>query len=149
MNAGRLDTRIRIERAIETVSTTGAVVKSWSTLATVWSGVRYLKGREIEAASQIFDGADVIATVRSGGDGGRVHEQDRFVRILDEEVFEVKGVLPIPGNRPQYYELYSTVRRDIVSATFAPLILETDTGGTDFVLLETDTDDSDYIQLEA
>jgi len=117
VNAGRLDTRVRIERATESVSSTGAVVKTWATLATVWGGVRYMRGREVEAASQVFDGADVMVTVRAGGEGGKVHETDRVVRVSDGEVYEVRGVMPIPGNRPKYYELYSTVRRDKVAAS--------------------------------
>lgn len=107
-----------------------------------------MRGREIEAASQIFDGADTMVTIRAGGEGGKVHETDRVVRVQDDEVFEIRGVLPIPGNRPQYYELYSTIRRDISAVTFSPLLLEIDTDETSYILLESDTDGTAYIQLE-
>ena len=116
VTGGAMDARVRIERATETLSDTGAVVKTWATLATVWAGVRYMRGREIEAASQVFDGADVMITIRAGGEGGKAHESDRVVRVADGEVFEVRGVMPVPGNRPQHYEIYSTVRRDKVAA---------------------------------
>jgi len=65
----------------------------------------------------LYEENPTLAPPSLNGEGGKVHETDRVVRVSDGEVYEVRGVMPIPGNRPKYYELYSTVRRDKVAAS--------------------------------
>jgi SPP1 family predicted phage head-tail adaptor len=51
MRAGRLRNQVTIQTPTETRSgTSGQVVKSWATLATVWAGIEPLSGRELIAA---------------------------------------------------------------------------------------------------
>ncbi len=64
MRAGRLNTRITIEQPSESRSATGAVVTTWSTLATVWAEVVPLRGREFYAAQAVQAETDVKYRIR-------------------------------------------------------------------------------------
>lgn len=124
VNVGKLDTRLLIARATESQSATGAVSKVWTTLDTVWGGVRFLRSREREDAGQVFDSAEVSITIRTGGEGGKVHQSDRIVRVSDSELFEIKGVAPFPANRPRWIEITASVRQDKVAAATATNLLD-------------------------
>ncbi|MGP4690633.1 phage head closure protein [Agrobacterium cavarae] len=50
LNIGNMDRRITVERETETVAPSGSVVKSWTTVATVWAEVLQ------QSASEFFTG---------------------------------------------------------------------------------------------
>lgn len=62
MRAGPLRHQIVIEQTTETRDTSGGVIDTWSTFATVWASVSPLIGREYMAAKQVS--ADVTHKIR-------------------------------------------------------------------------------------
>ncbi len=60
IHAGALDRRLLIEQNTGGVSSAGAPLETWATLATVWAGKRDISGREVFAAGQ--DMAEIAST---------------------------------------------------------------------------------------
>lgn len=64
MRAGRLRHLIIIERPSETQGTTGEMVPSWSSFATVWGSVEPLRGREFWSAKEMQAQIDTRIRIR-------------------------------------------------------------------------------------
>ncbi len=65
MRAGLLRHLITIQTPTETRSgTSGQVVKSWATLATVWAGIEPLSGRELAQSGAEQSGSDFRIVLR-------------------------------------------------------------------------------------
>lgn len=52
MQAGRLRQRLQLQSAVEARNGFGEVVRTWSTVATVWGSAEPLQGREYQLAKQ-------------------------------------------------------------------------------------------------
>jgi len=61
---GNLDRRIIIQNYTATTNDFGEPVKSWTTTATIWAGVRYGQGNERIMADKETVTADCIFTIR-------------------------------------------------------------------------------------
>lgn len=64
MRAGRLDRRIRIERATVDRDTHGGKTETWALLMEVYAQVTPLRGRELVAAGQVMPGVETKFTIR-------------------------------------------------------------------------------------
>ena len=62
MRAGKLKTKILIERITETANQFGEPIKSWTTFVTAWAEIRPLIGREFFASKQID--SEITAEIR-------------------------------------------------------------------------------------
>lgn len=65
MTAGKLRHRIIIQRATETLGTSGDIVRTWATHATVWADVRAAKKDE-RFNGQTESRIDYVVEIRSG-----------------------------------------------------------------------------------
>lgn len=94
MDAGKLDRRIRIERATETRSATdGSVSLEWVLLAETWARVEPLSGREFFEAQQWAAKADTRFTVRWSSALGELVTPDETCRIVYEErAYNIRSV---------------------------------------------------------
>lgn len=98
MRAGRLDREITIERATDARGTSGAVTKTWATLATVPAEVRPKRGREFFAAGQVAGEVDTVFRIYWRSDitvkdrisyGGRTYDITSLGEIGRKEVLEI------------------------------------------------------------
>lgn len=105
MEAGKLDRRISIERATETTDAVGGVVLNWSSIATVWAGMRPKFGDEKFAVSETAAVADTIFTIR---DWPIVLPTDRV--IYKDRVYSIRRVDEIGRNEGQ--EITASSRAD-------------------------------------
>lgn len=64
MKAGRLDRRIRIERAVVDRDTHGGRTEVWEVLMEVYAQVTPLRGRDLVAAGQVMPGVETKFTIR-------------------------------------------------------------------------------------
>lgn len=89
MRAGRLRNQVTIQTPTETRSgTSGQVVKSWATLATVWAGIEPLSGRELAQAGaeqSVSDFRIVLRYLSTVTNKCRV--------VFGSRVFEIQSVI--------------------------------------------------------
>ena len=64
MRAGKLRRQLEIQQAVESRDTTGAVVTTWGTFATVHGSVEPLRGREFWAAREMQAEVDTRIRIR-------------------------------------------------------------------------------------
>lgn len=78
MNAGDLRHRVSFESAVDTQdTTTGAAVRSWTPLATVWAAVEPMRGVEADVDGGVLAERDTIIRARYSTALGAVKERDR------------------------------------------------------------------------
>ncbi|MDQ0035927.1 SPP1 family predicted phage head-tail adaptor [Variovorax boronicumulans] len=98
--AGTLNRRVKLQRLVETQDPdTGAVVKTWQDVATVWANVRYLNGVETLKADTTISAAKVSIRIRFRED---VVAKWRVVYALIN--FNILAVLPDAQGR-EYVDL--------------------------------------------
>lgn len=68
MRAGRLDKRVTIQQASEAKNASHEIIKTWSTLATVWANVQPLKGSEVFEAQKVNASSTIKFTIRPRSD---------------------------------------------------------------------------------
>lgn len=92
MEAGRLRHRVTIEQPSDAQdSSTGALTRSWSTLATVWAEIAPLSAKEFIAAQAVDSEVSARITIRYRDD---VTAAMRIV--YGSTVYNIAGVLPDP-----------------------------------------------------
>ena len=91
MDAGRLNTRIRIEQDGEVQDASGAWITGWSTLAELWADVRHTSGAGAIRGDAIVSTARASVRIRyrTGIDAGM-----RVVVIDTGTVYNIVSVLP-------------------------------------------------------
>ncbi len=107
MRAGRLRHRVRIQRAVDVVTDSGAVETQYSDLFTTWAEVLPLTPRELYAARQVQ--AEITAKVRLRYRPGL----DARIRVVWQreagspsvlEVFDVEGPpIEVEGRRRELW----------------------------------------------
>lgn len=99
MAAGRFDTRVKVQRATETVDAHGGVVSTWATVGKRWAAVEPLSAREIFTSDRVASDANVKVTLREAVDSldstYRFVTEDAAARTLNVEQ-------PVDGMRKQY-----------------------------------------------
>ena len=91
MDAGRLNTRIRIEQDGEYRDASGAWVTGWATLAETWANVRHTSGAEAIKGDQIVSTARASIRIRyrTGLTAGM-----RVTVVSTGAIYSVLSVLP-------------------------------------------------------
>lgn len=93
MQAGKLRHPVTIEQSTETTDEYGAVVLTWSTLASVWAAIEPMRGRERFEAQHHAIEEDTRIRIRHRDD---VTAEERVVDRLGN-VYHIKGVLDVDG----------------------------------------------------
>lgn len=84
MQAGRLNRRVFIDAAVDTQdSTTGAVDRSWSTVAEVWAEIAPLRGRELLTEGGLRAEADTRIVIRYASALSSLNATHRVRHILN------------------------------------------------------------------
>lgn len=91
MQAGKLNTRIRIDGNVETLDDYGATVTGWETIAETWANVRHINGKEAIAGDAIVSTARASMRIRwrAGLTPGM-----RVTVMTTGQVYDVRAVLP-------------------------------------------------------
>lgn len=105
MEAGKLDRRIAIERAIKTTDAVGGEVLSWLPLATVWASVAPISDGERWRAAEVSAGVTTRFQIRWGA---AVTVEDRI--LYDGRVYEIVGVKEI--GRREGQEITASARAE-------------------------------------
>lgn len=106
MNAGQLDTRISIQKVTTAVNDSGDPVESVEPLSTVWSSMKFLKGRELIEAKEIYDEVECLFTIRYSSDVAETSAKHQVT--AKGEVFNIIGdPIPVPGGRPTKLLIYT------------------------------------------
>lgn len=108
MRAGSLDRRIRIERRVETQSTSGHPVETWRSEATVWASVRYDKGSERFNAPQYTGKTMAVFRVRWSQLTAGLTSRHRL--IFNDRVHDVMDLREI--GRREAIEIDASVRNE-------------------------------------
>ncbi|WP_304335592.1 phage head closure protein [Conchiformibius steedae] len=97
MQAGKLNTRIVLQRPIEQRDSYGSIVKTWQTVAHLWADVRFQSGREYQRNHADLGVATASVRIRYRRDA------DNSMRILlpnhNDMVLAVVAVLPDVNGR--------------------------------------------------
>ena len=102
---GKLDQRVVIQNYTTTRDASGDQLETWSTLATVWAGVRYESGSEQQESDQKVATRTIIFTIRYLAG---LTEKSRIV--WDSRNYDVQF---IDGNqRMRYYYLRAEARNN-------------------------------------
>lgn len=96
MRAGTLDTQVVLQRRVVTYSSSGSPIETWSTLTTVWAGLRPILGEERSGTQQWVAREQTEFTVRWSTDVEDLSPLDRVVCPAEDA-----GDSPIP-NRSIY-----------------------------------------------
>jgi len=86
MRAGRLDRRVRIERAVVTKNAHNEPVSTWELLAEVWAGKRDLATTERFASAQVAADITTEFTIRFRSDVTPKHRL-----VIDGLIYDIKG----------------------------------------------------------
>ena len=108
MPAGRRDRRIRIERYAVTKSSSGAEVKTWAAVATVWAEKLDLSDGERVAAAEVSAEITTRFRILYSSTVASVNAKDRIV--LGDFTYDILGVKEI-GTR-EGLEITAAARAD-------------------------------------
>lgn len=93
MRAGKLRHPVKIEQSTESQDEYGAVVLTWTTLASVWAAIEPIRGRERFEAQHHAIEEDTRIRIRYRSD---VTAEERVVDRAGQ-VYDIKGVLDVDG----------------------------------------------------
>lgn len=115
MNAGRMDRRVRVERATEVRdAATGEITPTWASVFTAWAERRDPRGAEAFRQGQNVADLDVVFRLRwreGVGPGGDL----RLLDLSDDSrVFDIKAVTVI--GRREGLELSARARAEAAAA---------------------------------
>ena len=103
---GTMDTRIKIQYAVEAQDETGAAVTTWTDLASVWAAKDYKSGLEREDSEKTTAFTYVYYRVRHRAD------VTPKMRVLDgSTIYDIEAILDYPGRRS--YQEFSCVQFEV------------------------------------
>lgn len=88
--AGKLDRRIRLERAVVTTNDFGEEVQSWIHLAEVWASRRRASARETLAAAEVSAEVTDVFEIRYAAAWSDINPKDRL--IFEDRVYDIAMV---------------------------------------------------------
>lgn len=107
VQAGALDTPIRLQRRASGTNPSGSERREWEEIGTEWAALLPVSGRESFAAQQRYAEVDTRFVIRFRNDVTPLH------RILvGEKPYDVREVLALPGGRPDRLEILATARAE-------------------------------------
>ena len=111
MRAGDLRHRVDILNYTETQdTTTGELVKSWGTLATVWAAIAPLSAKEFIAAQSTQSKILLRVTIRYRDD---IKPNMRLYYAAKDKTFEIEGILSDKDSGLEYLTLPCSVVEDV------------------------------------
>ncbi len=110
IRSASLDTRVRVFQPVAGRTASGAINNTFTDLGEFWCSVIYLKGREAVEAQQTFAEAECKITLRWLEETKGIDAKHELQ--IGAQVFEVTGVLPVPGGRPERLEIFARRRND-------------------------------------
>ena len=108
MNAGKLDRRITIRRAVMTPNAFNELVATWMDLATVWAGRRDASAAESYRAQEVGAQITTRFTIRWSPDVAGVDPKDRL--RFEGRDYDITAVRDI--GRRQWREIDAVARSD-------------------------------------
>lgn len=108
--AGRLDTRITIQRATDATDEQGSAVQSWADRGAVWANAKAAPSvttQERMGETERYGSADYVFTIRHQSRLADLSASDRIQWRGDS--FEILAVFPLPEARPDRIQI--TARR--------------------------------------
>lgn len=93
MLAGKLDRRIRLERATVTQNDLGEEIPTWGLLATVWASKRDVSDGERIAAAEVSAEITTRFQIRWDSSWSDLNPRDRLV--VDARIYGISGVKEI------------------------------------------------------
>jgi SPP1 family predicted phage head-tail adaptor len=109
--AGKLDTRITIQRDAGGTDAQGSVTQSWSARATVWANARAVPSmttQERMGETERYGSADYVFTIRWQSLLANLSTSDRIQWGGDS--FEILSVFPMPEGRPDRIQITARSR---------------------------------------
>ena len=111
MEAGKLRHRIEIQDYTETQDlVTGAVTKTWGTIATVWASIEPLSVKEFIAAQSEQSKVSLRVTIRYRSD---MQPNMRLYHTATGRTFEIEGVLADKNSGLEYLTLPCSELEDV------------------------------------
>ena len=98
MRAGELRHRLTLQAPVETRSANGDFVPSWQTVATVWAGIKSIRGQEFWAGAQVYAEASHEIRLRYRTDV-RPHWRLAWDERTGTRYLDILGVLDPDGKR--------------------------------------------------
>lgn len=100
LNAGKLRHRIEIQKPVDTQDTsTGAVVRSWETLAVVWAAIEPLSVKEFIAAQTEDSKVSARISVRYRSD---ISHEMRIFHAAKDKYYNIEGILSDKNSGLEY-----------------------------------------------
>lgn len=106
INAGQLDTRLTIQRRVETADEGGGQTIAWSDYLTVWAKVDTSGGREFVAAQERMPELTHLVTIRYRP-GITAKHRLRCLSSYGDTVYAIQSVID-PGLRHEQLQLLCT-----------------------------------------
>ena len=106
----KLDTRITLQRAAESISASGSVASVPETIGEVWANVSAGGSREADKMAE----QSVIFTVRASPSTLKLEPRDRVT--WKGKAYAVSGVQAIPEARPVWVKITAATSQDSVAA---------------------------------
>lgn len=107
---GRMDRKILVQRATETLDAVGGVVKTWSNIDNPWAEVVFLSGRELVNAQQKVAEVESKFVVWRSNLLSTLTPKDQI--HFNELDYDILAVLPNPPGRPVTIEILAKRRAD-------------------------------------
>ena len=111
MQAGKLRHRVEIQDYTETQdTTTGAMTKTWVTVAEVWASIEPLSAKEFMAAQSEQSKIVLRVTIRYRDD---IQPNMRLYHAATGRTLEIRGVLPDKDSGLEYITLPCSKLEDV------------------------------------
>ncbi len=93
MRAGRLSSKIELQRSVETANAFGEMIQTWQPLFTCWASVEPLRGSERFSAMQVQSDVDTRIIVRWCLNLDLLNTKDRVK--FGNKIYDIRAVLNI------------------------------------------------------
>lgn len=108
MDAGRLDRRVTLQRAVVTVDAYNEEVPTWTSYATVWAACEPVSDGERQRAGETLSDKKARFTIRYSTDVKAVDARDLL--LFEGRAYDVNGVKEI--GRREFLEITATARAE-------------------------------------
>lgn len=109
MNAGRLDIRVNLLTISTAPNSSGDAIETTAPLADVWASHKFLKGREMLEAKEMYSEVECVFEIRYSNDVKGLTSKD--VIVSRGLIYDIIGdPIPVPGGRPTKLVIYTKRR---------------------------------------
>lgn len=86
----KMNRRVELQSATTSTGSTGELIKTWTTFATVWAYMRTMTGNEKNLSQQVKSNLSYEITIRYSSDVSGINPDDRI--LYDSRMFDIKDV---------------------------------------------------------